>query len=155
MEMGQSPTFVSGAEFAPPWACIPARTLPKNGSKRTVNDVKIRIVRTATAVRFDRCGVENSGSSIYHLTELVHRTRPDKYVTLRFGGVVSATSLETLGGRVVSHGEGHAVLQVDAATMKSVVAGALANLPVIDLKVEDAPIEEVLADVFAEGERAG
>jgi ABC-type uncharacterized transport system ATPase subunit len=38
--------------------------------------------------------------------------------------------------------------------MKALVASALADLPVIDLKVEDAPIEEVLADVFAQGDLA-
>ena len=46
------------------------------------------------------------------------------------------------------------IVQVDGATMKSFVTGALASLPVVDLKVEDAPIEEVLADVFAKGDAA-
>jgi len=67
---------------------------------------------------------------------------------------VSAASLEALGGRLVLHEAGRAVVQVDTTTMKSVVTGALASLPVIDLKVEDAPIEEVLADVFAQGDGA-
>jgi ABC-2 type transport system ATP-binding protein len=98
--------------------------------------------------------VINRGKLTYDgaLTELIRRTRPDKYVSLRFDGVVSAASLEALGGRVVEHEAGYAVLQVDTRSMKSVVTGALANLPVIDLKVEDAPIEEVLADVFAQGD---
>jgi ABC-2 type transport system ATP-binding protein len=99
--------------------------------------------------------VINHGKLTYDgaLTDLIHRTRPDKYVSLRFDGAVSAANLEALGGRIVLHDAGRAVLQVDTKTMKSVVAGALANLPVVDLKVEDAPIEEVLADVFAQGDR--
>jgi ABC-2 type transport system ATP-binding protein len=98
--------------------------------------------------------VINHGKLTYDgaLSELVHRTRPDKYVSLRFEGAVSVASLEALGGRVVEHEAERAVIQVDATTMKSVVTGALANLPVLDLKVEDAPIEEVLADVFAQGD---
>jgi ABC-type uncharacterized transport system ATPase subunit len=32
-----------------------------------------------------------------------------------------------------------------------VVQRALAELPIADLKVEDAPLEEVLADLFAKG----
>jgi ABC-2 type transport system ATP-binding protein len=101
--------------------------------------------------------VINRGKLTYDgaLTELIRRTRPDKYVSLRFDGVVSVASLEALGGRVVEHEAGYAVLQVDTRSMKSVVTGALANLPVIDLKVEDAPIEEVLADVFAQGDGQG
>jgi ABC-2 type transport system ATP-binding protein len=100
--------------------------------------------------------VINHGKLTYDgaLTELVHRTRPDKYVSLRFDGVVSEASLAAIGGRVVLHEAGRAVLQVDTRTMKSVVTGALESLPVVDLKVEDAPIEEVLADVFAQGDRA-
>jgi ABC-2 type transport system ATP-binding protein len=98
--------------------------------------------------------VINHGKLTYDgsLDELVRRTRPDKYVSLRFEGTVPLASLEVLGGRVVEHEGGSAIIQVNAATMKSVVTGALANLPVVDLKVEDAPIEEVLADVFAQGD---
>jgi ABC-2 type transport system ATP-binding protein len=100
--------------------------------------------------------VINHGRLTYDgsLDELVRRTRPDKYVSLRFEGTVSLATLEALGGRVVEHDAGNAVIQVNAATMKSVVTGALANLPVLDLKVEDAPIEEVLADVFARDEES-
>ena len=100
--------------------------------------------------------VINHGKLTYDgsLVDLVRRTRPDKYVTLRFDGAVSPASLEALGGRIVENEAGLAVVQVDGATMKSFVTGALASLPVVDLKVEDAPIEEVLADVFAKGDAA-
>jgi ABC-2 type transport system ATP-binding protein len=98
--------------------------------------------------------VINHGKLTYDgaLDELVHRTRPDKYVTLRFGAPVSVASLDALGGRIVEHDAQGAVLQLDAARMKSAVTVALAELPIVDLKIEDAPIEEVLADVFAQGD---
>jgi ABC-2 type transport system ATP-binding protein len=100
--------------------------------------------------------VINHGKLTYDgsLVDLVHRTRPEKSVSLRFDGPVSLAKLEALGGRVVEHEAGRAVLQVDGTKMKALVASALADLPVIDLKVEDAPIEEVLADVFAQGDLA-
>jgi ABC-2 type transport system ATP-binding protein len=100
--------------------------------------------------------VINHGKLTYDgsLVDLVHRTRPEKSVSLRFDGPVSLAKLEALGGRVVEHETGRAVLQVDGTKMKALVASALADLPVIDLKVEDAPIEEVLADVFAQGDLA-
>jgi ABC-2 type transport system ATP-binding protein len=98
--------------------------------------------------------VINHGKLTYDgaLDELVRRTRPDKYISLRFEGAVSLANLEALGGRVVEHERNSAVIQANATIMKSVVTGALANLPILDLKVEDAPIEEVLADIFAQGE---
>jgi ABC-2 type transport system ATP-binding protein len=98
--------------------------------------------------------VINHGKLTYDgaLVDLVRRTRPDKYVTLRFDGAVSTESLVALGGRVVENEGGLALVQVDGPTMKSFVTRALADLPVVDLKVEDAPIEEVLADVFAKGD---
>jgi len=34
--------------------------------------------------------------------------------------------------------------------MKDVVARALSRLPIVDFKVEDAPLEQVLADFFAQ-----
>ena len=41
------------------------------------------------------------------------------------------------------------ILQAQGDAMKRVVQAALARLPVIDLKVEDAPLEDVLAAFFA------
>jgi ABC-2 type transport system ATP-binding protein len=100
--------------------------------------------------------VINHGALTYDgsLGALVRRTRPDKYVTLRYEGERAATDIEALGGRVVQHEPGSLVVQVDGASMKRFVTGALASLAVLDLKVEDAPIEEVLADVFARGDAA-
>jgi ABC-2 type transport system ATP-binding protein len=95
------------------------------------------------------------------LEELVHRTRPEKIVTLRLSAPVERTSLDALCcaadgtsmAKVVIHEHQLAVLQVDAKGMREVVRRAL-ELPIADLKVEDAPIEEVIADLFAKGHEA-
>ena len=51
--------------------------------------------------------------------------------------------------RIVEQDDENAVLQVHAAAMRDAVQAALAKLPLIDLKIEDAPLEEVMADLFA------
>jgi ABC-2 type transport system ATP-binding protein len=83
------------------------------------------------------------------LADLVRRTRPQKRVTFRFGGAVQGAAVDGLGGRVVFREEGHVILQVDDGDVNDVVTRAITSLPVIDLKVEDAPLDEVLADFFA------
>src|SRR5690606_4961522 len=88
------------------------------------------------------------------LDELARRTRPEKRVTLRFGAEVEAPRLEAIGGRVLRLEGTVAVLQVLADELREVIAAALGRLPVIDLNVEDAPLEEVLSELFARGRAA-
>jgi ABC-2 type transport system ATP-binding protein len=106
--------------------------------------------------------VINQGRLTYDgtLEDLVHKTRPEKIVTLRFGAQVERSRLdEVLGasaggppaGRVLEQEPTLAVLQVEGGAMNVVVTRAIAQLPIVDLKVEDAPLEEVLADLFARG----
>ena len=45
-------------------------------------------------------------------------------------------------------------LQVDQGQLKAVIENALRTLPVSDLTVENAPLEEVLADIFAKAKSA-
>ncbi len=87
------------------------------------------------------------------LKDLVRRTRPDKLVTLSFSEPVLASLLAEVVGGTMESSPLHAVLQVDATTLKETVARALTRLPILDLKVEDAPLEEVLADFFAKGQK--
>ena len=56
-------------------------------------------------------------------------------------------------GDVVSATDGHFVLRVPKGETARVTARLLADLPVVDLSVEDSPIEEVIEQVFAQ-ERA-
>ena len=83
------------------------------------------------------------------LGELVQKTRPGKVITLSFSAAVAPETLAREVGPAIESSPLHAVLEVEGAALKDVVARALANLPVIDLKVEDAPLEEVLRDFFA------
>jgi ABC-2 type transport system ATP-binding protein len=56
-------------------------------------------------------------------------------------------------GEVVSCDEGSFTLRVPKAETARVTERLLADLPVIDLLVEDPPIEEVIESVFAQGDR--
>jgi ABC-2 type transport system ATP-binding protein len=82
------------------------------------------------------------------LSALVHEVRPDKRITLRLSKSVERSVVDAIGGRVVSFDDSGVVLQVPAASVKDVVGRALSALPVQDLAVEDAPLEEVIADLF-------
>jgi ABC-2 type transport system ATP-binding protein len=82
------------------------------------------------------------------LPDLVRRTHPDKRVALHFARPVERARLDTPGARVIEHDDARAVLQVAQADLNRVVAEALQALPVVDLTVEAAPLEEVLADLF-------
>jgi ABC-2 type transport system ATP-binding protein len=46
------------------------------------------------------------------------------------------------------------VLQVDKDQVNATIARALASLPVKDLTVENAPLEEVMSEVFSRGREA-
>ncbi|MCY1043483.1 ATP-binding cassette domain-containing protein [Corallococcus sp. bb12-1] len=84
------------------------------------------------------------------LDALVQRVRPEKRVVLRLARPVEAALLESLG-RVVSHESGTAVLQVQQDAVNATVGRALSTLPVTDLTVENAPLEEVMSELFQEG----
>jgi ABC-2 type transport system ATP-binding protein len=87
------------------------------------------------------------------LEALARELRPDKRLTLRFASAVERGDVEALGGRLVSCDGMNALLQIGAGSARSVVERALSSLPVADLKIEDAPLEEVIADLFAHGAR--
>ncbi|MBZ4370023.1 ATP-binding cassette domain-containing protein [Corallococcus interemptor] len=84
------------------------------------------------------------------LDALVQRVRPEKRVVLRLGQPVDAGLLTALG-KVVSHEPGSAVLQVQQDAVNATVGRALSTLPVTDLTVENAPLEEVMSELFQEG----
>ncbi|MFY0570996.1 ABC transporter ATP-binding protein [Archangium lansingense] len=83
------------------------------------------------------------------LDALVQRVRPEKRVVLRLNKPVDAGSLAPLG-KVVSHDNVTAVLQVPQDAVNTTVSRALSHLPVQDLTVENAPLEEVMSELFAE-----
>ncbi|WNG39791.1 ATP-binding cassette domain-containing protein [Archangium violaceum] len=83
------------------------------------------------------------------LDALVQRVRPEKRVVLRLNQVVDAAALSSLG-KVVTHDNVTAVLQVPQEAVNTTVSRALSSLPVQDLTVENAPLEEVMSELFAE-----
>ena len=78
--------------------------------------------------------------------------RPDKRVTIRFSRPVDAADLARCG-TVVSADAAQAVLSVPARRPARVVRDALATLPIIDLAIEDPPLEEVMRELFHAGGR--
>ncbi len=83
------------------------------------------------------------------LDALVQRVRPEKRVVLRLNQAVAADRLAPLG-KVVTHDNATAVLQVPQDAVNATVSQALSSLPVQDLTVENAPLEEVMSELFAE-----
>jgi ABC-2 type transport system ATP-binding protein len=82
------------------------------------------------------------------LESLVQQVRPDKRVLLRFERAVDDKDLESLG-TLIENKPDFAVLRVTQAALSQTVSRALATLPVRDLTVENAPLEEVMSEMFA------
>jgi ABC-2 type transport system ATP-binding protein len=87
------------------------------------------------------------------LGELVLRLRPEKRVALQFDREVATEELASFGP-VVSCEPLAAVLQVPVRSLNATVSRALASLPVRDLTVENAPLEEVMSELFARSRAA-
>jgi ABC-2 type transport system ATP-binding protein len=83
-----------------------------------------------------------------NLQELVRRVRPDKRVSIRLSAPADRALLDKLGV-VVSADAAQAVLSVAASKLNVVVRDALAALPVVDLTIEDPPLEEVMRELFS------
>jgi ABC-2 type transport system ATP-binding protein len=82
------------------------------------------------------------------LDDLVRRVRPEKRLVLRLRAPVARADLER-AGKVVSHDDAQAVLQIPQSEAARVVPAVLASLPVADLTLENAPLEEVMSELFA------
>jgi ABC-2 type transport system ATP-binding protein len=96
-----------------------------------------------------RVVVIDHGRLIYDgdLQALVRQVRPDKHVTMRLSRPVERAELEKIA-TVVSAGPAQAVLSVPAAKVSVVVRDALAALPVVDLTIEEPPLEDVMRELF-------
>jgi len=88
------------------------------------------------------------------LEALVHRQSPDKRVNLKLARAVEAADLAK-HGTIVEHDAAKVVLRVAQPALRDAVAAMLATLPVVDLTVEDPPLEEVMRQLFAEGNGTG
>lgn len=84
------------------------------------------------------------------LADLVRRVRPDKRISVRLSRPVERRDLEAFG-QIVRLEDVHAVLQVPHAGLPDAVKRILAQLPVLDLAVEDPPLEEVFREIYRRG----
>ncbi len=82
------------------------------------------------------------------LPDLVRKLRPEKRVTLKLARVPGPSELEVEGARIVSLDGVELRLQVQQQDLQRVVSALLSRLPIVDLTVEDPPLEEVLGDLF-------
>ena len=82
------------------------------------------------------------------LDALVQRFSPHKTIVVELKNHASDLSAY---GSVVSQQDGQVTLRVPKAETAAVTARLLAELPVIDLTVEDPPIEDVIEQVFSSG----
>jgi ABC-2 type transport system ATP-binding protein len=94
--------------------------------------------------------VIDKGRLIYDgdLKALVRQVRPDKRLSFRLSTTtVARAALEKLAP-VVSYADGQAVLSVAPERLNATVQAALSSLPIVDLSVEDPPLEEVMRELF-------
>ncbi|HVR62127.1 MAG TPA: ATP-binding cassette domain-containing protein [Polyangia bacterium] len=98
--------------------------------------------------------VIDHGRLIYDgdLKELVRRVRPDKRISIRLSSPIERAAFEKLA-TVVSYDAAQVVLAVPVARVNVVVREALAAMPVVDLTIEDPPVEEVMRELFLEQQR--
>jgi ABC-2 type transport system ATP-binding protein len=87
------------------------------------------------------------------LDELVRRVSPEKRVVLQLDADVPRQAFDGLG-KIVDHKPRRAVLQVAQDVLNATVTRALASLPVRDLTVENAPLEEVMSELFGRSRAA-
>jgi ABC-2 type transport system ATP-binding protein len=87
------------------------------------------------------------------LEALVQKVRPEKRLTLRFSQPVTRDQVAPLG-TVVKLEAGEAVVQVAQDRVNAAVGRALASLPVVDLNVENPPLEEVMSELFSRSRAA-
>ncbi|MBC8134201.1 MAG: ATP-binding cassette domain-containing protein [Deltaproteobacteria bacterium] len=93
--------------------------------------------------------VIDHGKLIYDgdLKALVRRVRPDKRLTVRLSAPIDRALLEKIAP-LISYDGGQAVMAVAPERLNATVQNALATLPVVDLAVEDPPLEEVMREMF-------
>jgi ABC-2 type transport system ATP-binding protein len=81
------------------------------------------------------------------LRELARKVRPDKHVTISLSAPVPPADLARIGTVVSANGV-QVVLSVPSARASTAVRDALATLPIVDLTIEEAPLEDVMRELF-------
>ncbi len=101
----------------------------------------------------ERVIVIHRGSLLFDgdLADLSERFGAGKTVTVTVAGEMPDVSSY---GEVVERGSSKAVLDVSKDTVAGVASRLLADLAVVDLSIEDPPIEDVIESTFASGDAA-
>jgi ABC-2 type transport system ATP-binding protein len=96
--------------------------------------------------------VIDKGRLIYdgELQQLVHRIRPEKRITIRLSAPADRAQLEKLvaAPAISSQTDAQVVLTVPVARVSEVLRAALGSLAVLDLAVEDPPLEQIMRELF-------
>lgn len=103
----------------------------------------------------DRVIVIDHGSKVFDGTiqSLTSRFSGTRMVTIVLSEKVEQADLEKYG-KVISCEEGEAQLEIPRAETAPVVSGLLQNLPVLDVRIEEPSMEEIVRRLFAENEKA-
>jgi ABC-2 type transport system ATP-binding protein len=83
------------------------------------------------------------------LSGLVRSTRPEKRIKLKLEAPVPRERLAWIGPRLMVCEGARLELQVPQQELQAVVSTLLSQVTVVDMTIEDPPLEEVLGDLFA------
>jgi ABC-2 type transport system ATP-binding protein len=83
------------------------------------------------------------------LTDLITRFSPHKTIAVELEYAPESPNYATFG-EVITQVDGRVLLRVPKQETPKVASRLLAELPVIDLTIEDPPIEDVIEQVFAQ-----
>jgi len=83
------------------------------------------------------------------LQELVRSMRPEKRITLRLEAPITSEDTAWIGSHLLSQEGALLKLQIPQAELRPLVSSLLSRFTVVDMTIEDPPLEEVMADLFA------
>lgn len=95
----------------------------------------------------------NRGNVVYdgNLTDISGILNQHKIIKLQFSQNVAEKDINTYGN-ILQYDGIHAQLEVEKQELKEIAKRMLEYLPVLDLNVEDLPIEDVIASLYREGD---
>jgi ABC-2 type transport system ATP-binding protein len=99
----------------------------------------------------ERVVVIDKGQKVFDgtLESLTSRFSSERMVTIMLSKVVAEEDLQKYG-KVLSHEEGEASIEISREQTAAVVSGLLQNLPVNDVRIEEPSMEEIVRRLFAE-----
>ncbi len=102
-----------------------------------------------------RVVVIDKGRLVYDgdLRELARRMRPEKRITVRLATPARADVIARIG-KLVRRSDTEIVLSVPTNALHEALRDLLVAEPTADLSVEDPPLEEVMREVFQQGDKA-